>query len=93
MMNHLVATRHSHSGCATRQELVLEGMKLLFKYDINSVFARENFIWAPNIAGPHTTDSLRRVVDAIKAARDKGVGKAGIEKALESLGKVAADLK
>lgn len=41
------------------------------KYDINPIFGRENLIWAPNIAGQHTTEALQKVVDALKRANAK----------------------
>ncbi len=74
-----------------QRDLVIEGMEILLKYDINPIFGRENLIWAPNIAGQHTTEALQKVVDELRRADSRGTRKA-VERALARMGKIAADL-
>lgn len=82
-----------------QRDLVIEGMEILLKHDINPIFGRENFIWAPNIAWQHTTEALQKVVDALKRANakasllaDPDEARTIIEKALARMGTKAAQL-
>jgi hypothetical protein len=75
---------------AKQREMVLEGMEILLRNGIDPIKGQANLVWAPNIAGQHTTAALRRVLDGLKEA-DAG-GTEAVRQMLERLGRIAANL-
>lgn len=75
---------------AKQREMVLEGMEILLRNGIDPIMGKANLVWAPNIAGQHTTAALKRVLDALKEA-DAG-GAEAVRQMLERLGRIAANL-
>jgi hypothetical protein len=56
-----------------QQALVAEGQAILREAGIDPIFGLENLIWAPmRVKGQHHGDTLRGVVDALKAVRADG---------------------
>ncbi|MBM3966488.1 MAG: hypothetical protein FJ308_15705 [Planctomycetes bacterium] len=76
-----------------QQKLVVEGMEILLKYDIDPVYGLNNLVWAPNISGQHGIDALTRVVTRLRNADNSGGGFDAIKNALEELGQTAANIK
>lgn len=76
-------------GHAQRQ-LVAEGMEILLRHGIDPIYGFKNLVWAPNIAGQHTTPALKRVLDALRKADANGAN--AVHKALDYLGSLAAGL-
>lgn len=65
-------------------------MEILLRHGVDPVYGLKNLVWAPNIAGQHTTPALRRVLDGLKEA-DAG-GAEAVRQILERLGRIAANL-
>jgi hypothetical protein len=65
-------------------------MEILLRNGIDPIKGQANLVWAPNIAGQHTTAALKRVLDALKKADANGTN--AVLKALDYLGSVAAGL-
>lgn len=49
-----------------QQKLVERGQDVLRKHGIDPIFGKENFVWAPNIAGQHTEAMLEPLVKQLK---------------------------
>ena len=90
---------HAHhilfkSGLGLNQrKLIVEGMEILLKYDIDPVYGLSNRVWAPNISGQHGIDALTRVITRLRNADNSGGGFDAIKNALEELGQTAANIK
>lgn len=75
----------------TQKQLVREGQELLRRFGIDPIMGPENLVWAPMRAKmQHHTDTLRHVVDELKAVAAAGGGRAEIVAKLKLLGKAAA---
>jgi hypothetical protein len=74
-----------------QQALVDEGQAILRKHGIDPIFGPENLVWAPNVAGQHTLDSLDEVVRLLREVDLAGGGYDEIDAALKSLGRIAAN--
>jgi len=76
-----------------QRDLVLEGQDLLQRRaGIDPVYGLENLVWAPNrVAGQHSTETLRRVVGKVRELDSANATPQDFLKALEVLGKEAAD--
>lgn len=76
---------------AAQQKLVEEGQAILRKHGIDPIYGKENLVWAPmKIAEQHGPDSLKEIVDALKAVDADGKGYDDIVKVLTKFGQVAA---
>ena len=77
----------------TQRDLVLEGQDLLQRRaGIDPIYGLENLVWAPNrVKGQHSTETLRRVVSSIRELDSVNAAPQDFLKALEELGKEAAD--
>ncbi|MGY8771706.1 MAG: hypothetical protein ACKVH8_25085 [Pirellulales bacterium] len=76
-----------------QKDLVVEGLEILIRHDIDPFFGKPNLVWAPNKAGQHTIDHLNEVMDALRAADNNGKGtRQAVLDALDFLGSQAAGL-
>lgn len=73
-----------------QQALVREAQDIMRQYDIDPIYGPENLTWAPNVAGQHTIDTLRPLVDELRGAHQAGAPREFIEDILFRHSQLAA---
>jgi hypothetical protein len=71
-----------------QQRLVVIGQRILWRVGIDPIYGLQNLVWAPNVAGQHTAESLIPVVQSLISNRN--ASSEVIKSILNEFGQIAA---